>query len=64
MKHNAKTYHSTHSTNTMKTNMTQFIYAKTQQGKALFILDGHEFIKKRDTKFTGVVQNGVHINAQ
>ena len=32
--------------------MTEFIYGKTQQGKTLLILDGHEFTKKRDTKST------------
>ena len=52
MKHNAKVYHYTHSTNTMNTSMTDFIYGKTQQGKALLILDGHVCIKKRDTKST------------
>ena len=36
----------------MNTNMTEFIYGKTQQGKALLILDGHEFAEKRDTKST------------
>ena len=52
MKHNAKIYHYTDSTNTKNTNMTELIYGKTQQGKALFILDGHEITKKRDTKST------------
>ena len=52
MKHNAKKYLYKHSTKTMNTNMTDFIYVKTQQGKALLILDEYEFTKKRDNKST------------
>ena len=36
----------------MNTNMTNFIYGKTQQGKTLLILDEHDFAKKLDTKTT------------
>ena len=51
-KHNLKIPYYTKSTNTMSSNMTDFIYGRTQKGKALLILDGYDFTKKREIKST------------
>ena len=66
MKHNANIYHYLNSTNRMNTTMTNFINGKLNKAKRCLSWSNTSSLKSETPNLppTGVVQNGVHINAQ